>query len=85
MDVVAAGGSSTTHLAQTMLVFLAQETDLCGPDVVGQTYHGPDVVGRHQMVGDDHGVRHTLEEMFRRESCEQVVGFQISHNRKSGV
>ena len=68
-----------------MLVFFAQETYFAGTDVVGQAYHGTDIVGRHQVVGDDNRVGNPLKKVFGRNFSEQVVGFQIGHNMSSAV
>ena len=64
-NVVAAGSGSTAYLAQPMLVFLAQKAHFAGPDIVGQANHGPNVVGGHEVVGDDHGVGDALKEALR--------------------
>ena len=45
-----------------MFVFLAQKAHFGGSDVVGQSYHGTQIVGGHQMVGDDYGTGNALEE-----------------------
>ena len=59
-DIVTARSGSTAHLAQTMFLFLAQEAHLGSSDIVSQTNHCAKVVGRQQMISDEHRPRDAL-------------------------
>ena len=64
-----------------MLLFVAQETNLGGPDIIGQANHGTEVVGRHQVVSDEYGMGQPLVYGLRIEFVEKVVGFQVAHGQ----
>ena len=74
-DVVTTRCGGTAHLGQSVFFLLAQETDFDRPNVVGQPNHGTQIVGGHQMVGDNDRPRNALKEALGMELLKQVVGF----------
>ena len=72
-DVVAARGGGPAHLAQTMVLFPTQKTHFRGANVVGQTNHRANVVGRQQVIGDEHRTWDTLIDVFCLDLLEQGI------------